>query len=142
MAQEELGELREEVRSLMAENKALKREVTLLEKQISTESAPSSAVSGIAADLEQVKTLAKSYTALCEPFSSIFSDPNLFTSPCPPTGYLDPQLRFGTNQAAHRNGWLAQLYDFLPAHLHPMVCEHSDFETTVSTILTISLVSS
>jgi hypothetical protein len=62
----------------------------------------------------------------------IYNDPNLFTTPQPSSDFLLPDQRFCTNKNAHHNGWLAQLYDFLPEHLHGMVRDYSEFEVEVS----------
>jgi len=85
----------------------------------------------IATELELVKTLAKKYTALYEPFSRIYNDPNLFVLQWPDSKYLLPEERFCTNLTARRDGWLAQLYDFLPENLHSMVNGHSSFDIEV-----------
>jgi len=132
MSQRELAELRERYRELNAEKKALKRELALLKASRSSPSAAPPAATGIEADLKEVKTLAKKYTALYEPFSSIYNDPNLFMTPRPPSDCLAPERRFSRNKTARRDGWLAQLYAFLPEHLHGMVRNHSAFGTEVS----------
>jgi len=98
-------------------------------------SAPGPAVTSITPDLKQVKTLAKCYTALWEPFSTIYNNLNLFSLPWPLAEALNPTLRFGTNKAACWDGWLAQLYSFLLPRFHSMVREHSGFDTEVSSVL-------
>ena len=131
--------LREKCKSLNAENKALKREIIALKDQLNA--APAAAMirekNGIATEMDLVKTLAKKYTALYEPFSRIYNDPNLFISPRPPSEWLLPERRFGTDLTARRNGWLAQLYDFLPEDLHSMVREYSEFDTEVRSVLVL-----
>jgi hypothetical protein len=133
IAQHDIGELCEQLKALSTKNKRLQHELDALKKVSSTGSqpAPGSTITGIAADLEQVRTLAKCFTALYEPFSTIYNDPNLFTLPCPSSEALEPTKRFSTTKVARRDGWLAELYDFLPQRLHPMVRGHSGFDTEV-----------
>lgn len=122
--------LRQKWKELNAENQRLKQEINSLKEQL--DASPSGkAHSGITTELELVKTLAKKYTALYEPFSRIYNDPNLFVSPRPESKCLLPEKRFCTNLAARRDGWLAQLYDFLPENLHSMVRGHSNFDIEV-----------
>lgn len=129
IAQRELAELREKFKASNTENKELKREIALLkESQSSAPSRKPHQTTGIAADIEHSRTLAKLYTALYEPFSTIYNNPNLFTLPRPSSECLLPERRFCTSKTARQNGWLAQLYDFLPEHLHSMVRDYSEFE--------------
>jgi hypothetical protein len=88
-------------------------EVDKLKKLPSAGSQPTPGVAGIAADLKQVKTFVKCFTALYEPFSTIYNDLNLLTLPCPSSEALDPVQRFGTDKIVHQDGWLAELYNFL-----------------------------
>jgi regulator of replication initiation timing len=124
--------LRQKWKDLNTENRRLKQEVTSLKEQLDASSAATdNKTNGIQTELELVKTLAKKYTALYEPFSKIYNDPNLFVSPRPDSKSLLPEIRFCTDVTASRNGWLAQLYDFLPENLHPMVRGHSNFDIEV-----------
>jgi hypothetical protein len=72
VAQNELNELCEECRTLTMENKSLQQELALLKGQWSAPSTTPPPLTGIAADIEYVKILAKRYTALYEPFSTIY----------------------------------------------------------------------
>ena len=122
--------LRHKWKELRVENQRLKHEITALKEQLD-ESAAAPKMNSITTELELVKTLAKKYTALYEPFSKIYNDPNLFVLPRPDSKCLLPKERFCTNSRARRDGWLAQLYDFLPENLHSMVRGHSDFDIEV-----------
>jgi hypothetical protein len=132
-----MQQLREKCKALNAENKALKWEIISLKDQLNA--VPAAAMTretnGIATEVELIKTLAKKYTALFEPFSRICNDPNLLISPRPVSDWLLPERRFGTDLTARRNGWLAQLYDFLPEDLHSMVREYSEFDREVRSVL-------
>jgi regulator of replication initiation timing len=121
--------LRQKWKELNAENQRLKQEITSLKEEL--DDSPAATAHGIATELELVKTLAKKYTALYEPFSRIYNDPNLFVSPRPESKCLLPEERFCTDPTARRDGWLAQLYDFLPENLHSMVRGHSSFDIEV-----------
>jgi regulator of replication initiation timing len=124
--------LRKKWKDLNAENRQLKAEIASLKEQLDVSSAPKAhKTNTIATELELVKTLAKKYTALYEPFSRIYNDPNLFVSQRPESKCLLPEERFCTNLTARRDGWLAQLYDFLPESLHSMVRGHSNFDIEV-----------
>jgi regulator of replication initiation timing len=124
--------LRRKWKELFTENQRLKQEIiSLKEKLESVSPATTDKTNGIATESELVKTLAKKYTALYEPFSRIYNDPNLFVSLRPESNCLLPEKRFGTNLTARRDGWLAQLYDFLPENLHSMVRGHTNFDIEV-----------
>ena len=121
------------------ENKSLKQELALL-KAVSSESTTPSPQTGIAVDLEHVKTLAEPYTALYKPFLTMYNDLNLFTTPQPLSTFLLPEQRFCTNKNVHCNSQLAQLYGFLLEHLHGMVRDYSEFEAEVSSACSHTLV--
>lgn len=121
--------LRKKWKELNVENQRLKQEIISLKEQLDVSPAATAhKTNGITTELELVKTLAKKYTALYEPFSKIYIDPNLFVLPRPESKCLLPEERFCTNLTARRDGWLAQLYDFLPENLHSMVRGHSNFD--------------
>lgn len=130
--QRQMQILREKCKVLNTENKALKREIISLKEQLDAPHATATReANGIAMEMELVKTLAKQYTALYEPFSRVYNDPNLFVLPRPSSECLLPERRFCTDLRAQHDGWLAQLYDFLPENLHLMVRNYSDFDKEV-----------
>ena len=130
--QRELQILRQKWKEVNSENRRLKQEIDSLKDQLEVSSvATANKTNGIVTELELVKTLAKKYTALYEPFSRIYNDPNLFVTPRPESKCLLPENRFCTNVTARRDGWLAQLYDFLPETLHSMVRGHTNFDIEV-----------
>jgi hypothetical protein len=90
--------------------------------------------------MERVKTSAKIWTCFYEPFSCMYNDLNLFFGPKPSSEWLLPKKRFCTNDLmAQREGWLAELYDFLPVELYPLVHQSSEFDAEVCIILSSSL---
>jgi hypothetical protein len=121
--------LRQKWKDVNAENQRLKQEIAALKEQL--DASGTHKKNSIATEFELVKTLAKKYTALYEPFSRIYNDPNLFVLPRPDSKCLLPEERFCTNLTARRDGWLAQLYGFLPENLHSMVRGHSNFDVEV-----------
>lgn len=88
--------------------------------------------------MEVVKSLAKQFTALYEPFSRMYNDPNLFLSPRPSPDCLEYEVRFCTTLEARRNAWVAQLYVFVPEDYHSLI-KHSLFDKTVCHIRPFSL---
>jgi hypothetical protein len=79
--------------------------------------------------MERVKTSTKIWTCFYKPFSRMYNDPNLFFSPKPSSEWLLPEKWFCTNHLmAQREWWLAELYDFLPVKLHPLVHQSSEFD--------------
>lgn len=110
----------------------LKDQLQALPASEGSKTDPKNLKNSIKTDLDRVKTLAKKFTALCEPFSRIYNDPNLFALPRPSADCLQPKIRFSGDLVARRDGWLAYLYDEgLPEDLHPMVKGYSDFDAEV-----------
>jgi uncharacterized membrane-anchored protein YhcB (DUF1043 family) len=87
--QREHQNLRQKWKELNAENRRLKQEIISLNEQL--DASPAAPSNGITTELELVKTLAKKYTALYEPFSKIYNDLNLFVSPRPESTCLLPE---------------------------------------------------
>ena len=108
----------------------LKQEIIKLKEQLNTLSTTTTTTHPMHITvMKRVKTSAKIWTCFYKPFSCMYNDPNLFFGPKPSSEWLLSEKWFCTNDLmAQREGWLAELYEFLPVELHPLVCQSSEFD--------------